>query len=57
LKRYVSMAIKTQILRELMKDEVFAEKMKKAEKFHEIIEIVREFAYKKGYKLMDIYIQ
>lgn len=56
MKRSVSLAIKTEILRELMKDKVFVQKMDKAKKFHEIIEVVREFAEKKGYKFAEIYV-
>jgi len=57
MKHAVNMAIKLEILRELMKDKVFAEKMEKAKEFHEVVKIIREFAEKKGYKFAEIYVQ
>ena len=50
-----SFAIRKDILKELMLDKVYGEKLLKAKEFHEIIEVIREFAYKKGYKFVEIY--
>jgi len=49
-------AVRTEILRELMKDPVFKRKLEKAKEWHEIIDVVREFAEKKGYKFAEIYV-
>lgn len=49
-------AVRAEILRELMKDEEYAEKLGKAGEWHEIIAVIREFAEKKGYKFAEIYV-
>ena len=49
-------AIRTEILRELMKDEEYAEKLENAKEWHEIIDVIHEFAEKNGYKFAEIYI-
>jgi len=53
----VSFAIRTDILKEIMLDKIYGEKFRKAKQFHEIVEVVREFAEKKGIKFAEIYIQ
>jgi hypothetical protein len=53
----VSFAIRTDILKEIMLDKVYAEKLAKAKQFYEVVEVVREFASKKGIKFAEIYIQ
>jgi len=51
-----SFAIRTDILKELMLDKVYAEKLFKAKEFYEVVEVVREFAEKKGIKFAEIYV-
>ena len=52
----VSFAIRKDILQELMLDKVYAEKLTQAEELYEIIEVIQEFAEKKGYKFTEIYV-
>jgi hypothetical protein len=50
----VSFAIRADILAELMLDKVYSQKLHECKYFYEVIEVVREFAEKKGYKSFDI---
>lgn len=47
--------IRPDILRELMKNKEFAEKLHKAKDWHEVGSVVSEFAVKKGYKIAEVY--
>lgn len=53
----MAMAIRSDVLRELMKDKEFAEKLLKAKKWHQVVEVIHEFAKKKGYKSAEVYIK
>lgn len=53
----MAMAIRSDVLRELMKDKEFAEKLLKAKKWHQAVEVIREFAEKKGYECAEVYIK
>jgi hypothetical protein len=48
-------AVRAEILRELMKDPEYAERLEKAREWLEVIAVVREFAEKNGYKFAQIY--
>jgi hypothetical protein len=49
------LGLRASLLREIMKDAEYREKYLKAKEWHEIIDVIREFAEKKGYKFMEIY--
>lgn len=48
------MAIRIDVLRELMNDKEFTEKLLKAKKWHQAVEVIRKFAEKKGYKCAKV---
>ena len=48
--------IRVEILRELMKDPEYAQKLRNAKEWHEIFEVIRQFTIKKGYKFAEVYI-
>jgi hypothetical protein len=50
----MAMVIRTDVLRELMKDKEFAEKLLKIKKWHQMVELIHEFAKKKGYKCAEL---
>jgi hypothetical protein len=53
----MAMAIRSDVLRELMNDKEFVEKLAKAKQWHQVLELFHEFVKKKGYKVADVYLK
>jgi hypothetical protein len=47
--------VRADLLRDLMKDDAYARRLKQANTWLECVEVIREFAKEKGYKFAEIY--
>jgi len=50
------LTLRAHLLEEVMKDPEFKDRFLQAREFSDLVEVVRDFAKKKGLKFMDIYI-
>lgn len=50
------LTLRAHLLKEIMADPYFKHKFLEAKTFSDLVDVVREFAEKKGLKFMDIYI-